>query len=166
VIQIIWKRFTIILDKVGIKPVTGDAVIHAFASFMFLSNVAVYATMGSLFNTIQIFREDSTPYLYSLYHDPTLEWPSYQHVQYLLIALVPFVFLTVVPSVFHIIYPTRIYGYLSRCISGRKQLAITAFAEALHNCFKDGLNGTRDYRALVGIVLLGGIIYYLFHFFV
>ena len=34
-------------------------------------------------------------------------------------------------------------------------MAITAFAEALHNCFKDGLNGTRDYRALAGLVILG-----------
>ena len=30
-------------------------------------------------------------------------------------------------------------------------MAITAFAEALHSCFKDGLNGTRDYRALAGV---------------
>ena len=159
VIQIIWKRFTIILDKVGIKPVTGDAVIHAFASFIFLFNMAVYATTGSLFESIEIHREDSTLYRQSLYHDPTLEWASYQYVQYLLIALVPFVFLTVIPSVFHIIYPTRIYGYLSRCISGRKRLAITAFAEALQVCFKDGLNGTRDYRALAGLFTLVPIIF-------
>ena len=43
-----------------------------------------------------------------------------------------------------------VYRYLSRFLSARKQLAITTFAEALHNCFKDGLNGTRDYRALAG----------------
>ena len=159
VIQVIWKRFTIILDKMCIKPVTGDAVIHAFASFIFLSNVAVYATTGSLLDNIEIRREGSTLYRHSLYHDPTLEWLSYQHVQYLLIALVPFVFLTVIPSVFHIIYPTRIYGYLSRCISGRKRLAITAFAEALQVCFKDGLNGTRDYRALAGLITLIPIVY-------
>ena len=30
----------------------------------------------------------------------------------------------------------------------------TAFAEALHCCFKDGLNGTRDYRASAGLVIL------------
>ena len=34
------------------------------------------------------------------------------------------------------------------------RLAITAFAEALHCCFKDGLNGTRDYRASAGLVIL------------
>ena len=52
-------------------------------------------------------------------------------------------------------YPTRIYGYLSQYISIRKQLAITAFVKALENCFKDGLNGTRDYRALSAFFLIG-----------
>ena len=52
------------------------------------------------------------------------------------------------------VYPTRIYRRLSQLISTRKQLAITAFAEALHNCFKDGLNGTRDYRASAGLVIM------------
>ena len=50
---------------------------------------------------------------------------------------------------------SRIYGYLSQYISIRKRLAITAFVEALQNCFKDGLNGTRDYRALAGLFIIG-----------
>ena len=37
----------------------------------------------------------------------------------------------------------------------KKQLAITTFAEALHNCFNDGLDGTRDYRSLAGLIILG-----------
>ncbi|CAI8020232.1 hypothetical protein GBAR_LOCUS12102, partial [Geodia barretti] len=40
---------------------------------------------------------------------------------------------------------------LSRCLGPRKKLAVTAFAEALNFCFKDGLNATRDYRALAGL---------------
>ena len=107
----------------------------------------------------QYTEKNSTVYKDCVIFYPTLEWLSRQHVQYLLIAIVPFVFLTVIPSLFHIIYPTRIYGYLSRCISGRKRLAITAFAEALQVCFKDGLNGTRDYRALAGLATLVPIMF-------
>ena len=51
------------------------------------------------------------------------------------------------------------YKYLSRFLSARKRLAITAFAEALHNCFKDGLNGTQDYRALAGWVIVIPLVY-------
>ena len=159
VIQAIWKLFITIFDKMNIKPITGEAVIQAFASFIFLSNVALYTTMESILDKTNIHRQDSTPYQHSVHHDPTLEWLSYKHIEYIMIALVPVIFLTVIPSVFHIIYPTKIYGYLSRCISGRKRLAITAFAEAVQVCFKDGLNGTRDYRSLAGIITLIPIIF-------
>ena len=66
---------------------------------------------------------------------------------------------TLLPSVLYIIYPTRIYEYLSRSISARKRLAITAFTEALQSCFKDGLNGTQDYRALPGLIPVFVLIY-------
>ena len=71
-----------------------------------------------------------------------------------MIAMVPCIFLVFIPALLLCVYPTRIYCRLSQLISTRKQLAITAFAEALHNCFKDGLNGTRDYRALAGLIIL------------
>ena len=82
------------------------------------------------------------------YTDPTVEWNT--SIPYVLIAAVIFIFISLIPSLLLCIYPTRLYRYLSRFLSARKQLAITAFAEALHSCFKDGLNGTRDYRAMAG----------------
>ena len=51
------------------------------------------------------------------------------------------------------IYPTSVYRRLSQLLSARKQLAITAFVEALNSPFKDSLNGTRDFRALAGFLL-------------
>ena len=167
VIQTLWKPFSIILKKTNIKAVNGDAVIHAFASFIFLSNVSVYVTVGNVATDTPIYRKDSsTFYKHSVFFDPSLEWFGHKHIQYLSIELIPFFFLTLIPSVFHIIYPTRIYEYLSRCISGRKRLAITAFAEALQVCFKDGLNGTRDYRSLAGLITLFPIIYGLSRYFI
>ena len=64
----------------------------------------------------------------------------------------PFILLVLIPSLLLCVYPTRIYGCLSRVVSARKRLAVTAFAEALNNCFKDGLNGTRDHRSLAGYI--------------
>ena len=94
-----------------------------------------------------------------LYFDPTIIWFSQEHIPYFLAAVVPFIFLLLIPSLLLCVYPTRIYRYLSQFISARKRLAITAFAEALHNCFKDDLNGTRDYRALAGgFILVGAVL--------
>ena len=59
------------------------------------------------------------------------------------------------PSLLLFLYPTRLYRWISQFISARKQLAITTFVEALNHCFKDGLNGTRDYRAFAGFLIVG-----------
>ena len=90
-----------------------------------------------------------------LFIDTTVPWSFHEKSFIVTFASVPCVFLVLIPALLLCVYPTRIYRRLSQLISARKQLAITAFAEALHNCFKDGLNGTRDYRALAGLVIMG-----------
>ena len=97
---------------------------------------------------------DGKVYSKRLYSDPTISYSSQQYLLYLLLPVVISIFLVLVPSLLLCVYPTRVYTKLSQCVSARVRLAITAFAEALHCCFKDGLNGTRDYRASAGLVIL------------
>ena len=100
---------------------------------------------------------DCTLYKDVLYFDPTLTWLG--HRLYAILALVPFVFLLLIPSLLLSIYPTRLYTQISsRVLSARKRQAITTFAEALHRCFKDGLNGTQDYRCLPGVFLITAVV--------
>ena len=159
IIHILWRPFSFILNKINITTVTSDAVVHAFASFILLSNINAYITWSYVVYGINVGRNDGTHYKKVLYFDPTVEWFTHKHIEYFLIATVLFIFLSLIPSFLLLIYPTRIYRYLSRCLSARKRLAITAFAEALNSCFKDGLNGTRDYRAFAGIIIMLPILY-------
>ena len=157
IIGILWKPFKIILSKANITAVTGDAVFHAFASFIFLSNISVMFTAYQVVNCVAVWNSTGHFQKQVLYTDPTIEWNT--RIAYVLIAAVIFIFISLTPSLLLCIYPTRLYQYLSRFLSARKQLAITAFAEALHSCFKDGLNGTRDYRALAGVTFFGFLIF-------
>ena len=153
IIHILWKPFSIILNKTNTTAVTGDAVIQAFASFILLSNVKIVMTLGSMQSGIAIRRQDYSILKQALFIDPNVEWFGRKNIRCIVIAAMPAVFLTLIPSVLLILYPTRLYSrYLSRCLSARIRLAITTFAEALHKCFKDGLNGTRDYRMLAGLL--------------
>ena len=95
---------------------------------------------------------DGKVYSKRLYSDPTVSYSSQQYLLYLLLPVVISIFL--VSSLLLCVYPTRVYTKLSQCVSARVRLAITTFAEGLHCCFKDGLNGTRDYRASAGLVIL------------
>ena len=163
IVGILWKPFKIILSKANMTAVTSDAVFHAFASFIFLSNISVMFTAYQVVNFVAV--RNSTWHFQKqvLYTDPTVEWNT--SVPYVLIAALIFIFISLTPSLLLCIYPTRLYRYLSRFLSARKRLAITAFAEALHSCFKDGLNGTRDYRALAGVTFFGFLIFVVIQYF-
>ena len=167
IIHMIWKPFGIFLSKLKITTVTSDAVIQAFATFILLSATTLVYNGSAILNISHIWRStDSMVCASVVYSDPTIIWLSQEYILYIIIVIVFSTSLLFIPSLLLCVYPTRIYRCLSQFLSARKRLAITAFAEALHNCFKDGLNGTRDYRALVGIVLLGEIIFYLFNLFI
>ena len=144
---------------VSFRCCSSDAIIRAFATFTFLSSTAVTLSVSMLSLNINI-QSSYIPFITyttkpALYIDPSVVYFSHEHILYLIIALVPCVFLVLIPALLLLVYPTRIYRSFSRLISTRKQLAITTFAEALHNCFKDGLDGTRDYRSLAGLIILG-----------
>ena len=151
IVGILWKPFKIILSKANMTAVTSDAVFRAFSSFIFLSNISVMLIAYQMVNFVNVWNSTGHFQKQVLYTDPTVEWNT--SVPYILIAAVIFLFFSLTPFLLLCIYSKRLYRYLSRFLSARKQLAITAFAEALHSCFKDGLNGTCDYRALAGATL-------------
>ena len=154
IIHILCKPFNLILNKINITAVTGDAVVHAFATFILLTNFNIYSIAHDVTNTMNVYRDDNSVYKTVLYIDPTIDSYSPKHIVYILLVGATAIIVTLIPSLLLCIYPTRLYRYLSQFISTRKRLAITAFAEALHKCFKDGLNDTRDYRAFAGLLIL------------
>ena len=150
----VFRPFVFLFKKANVTTVTSDAVIRAFATFVFLSAVKNIFALYAITRRIKVHKStDGLVYKSVLYDDPTIEYLSPTHIMFLVIPLGQCVFLVFIPSLLLIIYPTRVYRRMSECLSARKRLAITAFVESLNSCFKDGLNGTRDYRALAGVIL-------------
>ena len=160
VIHFLWKPFSLFLKHLNMAIFGSNAIIYAFAAFTFLSSTTLVINVSALTVYSTLYIRSINPNITDtntrvLYIDPSVVYYSHEHILYLIIAMVPCIFLVLIPALLLCVYPTRIYRRLSQLISTRKQLAITAFAEALHNCFKDGLNGTRDCRALAGLVIFG-----------
>ena len=154
-LHILWKPFKTILSKTNITAVNTNTVIHSFATFVLVSSTANVNTLTLMMKATDVYTSiDGKVYSTCLYSDPTISYLSQQYILYLLLPVVISILLVLVPSLLLCVYPTRVYTKLSQCVSARVRLAITAFAEALHCCFKDGLNGTRDYRASAGLVIL------------
>ena len=159
-IRFLWKPFSLFLKQISIVAYSSNAIIHAFATFTFLSSTTLVINVCTFTVPSKLFIRSINPIVINtitrvLVIDPSVVFYCHEHIFYLMITIVPCIFLVFIPALLLCVYPTRIYHRLSQLISTRKQLAITAFAEALNHCFKDGLNDTRDYRALAGLIILG-----------
>ena len=156
VIVILFKPLGFVLKFTNGKAITSGAVIRTVASFLFLSSTKMFFVFMTIIESVPVFSSISgSVYKKVLGSDPSIEFYSRGHLLYFLLALIQCLFLVFLPSLLLFLYPTRLYRWMSQFISTRKQLAITTFVEALNHCFKDGLNGTRDYRALAGFVIVG-----------
>ena len=161
-----WKVIERCLAKLKLKPLNGNAVIHAFATFIFLSAYNLNYVAIVMLTHDPVSHADGTFYRELVDCDPTITWMSNKHIAYLTFMITAFVLLVLLPSFILCVYPTRIYSFMSRIISSRKQLAIKTFVEALHPSFKDGLNGTKDYRVLAGVSLIYRALFSLLSFYV
>ena len=159
-IHCIWKPFGICFSKLKSSWTAGDSVIHTFASFIMLSSYTVIYDLLTVTAINDIYHVNGVVSKAVLYYDPTIVAYSSEHIPYLVVAVVVCFLLAVCPALLLCLYPTRLYERFSKCCSPRKRIAIKTFAEALHSCFKNGLNGNRDYRAVPGFLITAPILYF------
>ena len=158
-VHFVWKPFGICFSKFQNRWSAGDSVIHTFATFIMLSSHTVTYDTLTIVGATHIHHVNGTVSKTVLNYDPTVVAYSSEHIPYLVVAVVVSFLLAVCPALLLCLYPTRLYERLSRCCSPRKRIAIKTFAEALHSCFKNGLNGTRDYRAISGFIIITPLLY-------
>ena len=86
-----------------------------------------------------------------LFIDPTI---SFWHTKHIILMAFSILLLVILPPILVLIaYPTKWFQKLQNSLSSRMNLAIQTFVSPFQGCFKDGTNGTRDYRALSGGIL-------------
>ena len=118
IIHILWKPFSIILNKTNTIAVTGDAVIQAFASFILLSaSTLLYNTVAALKQTHVYQSSDCSLYRAVVFSDPTVTWLSHRHLFYVVVVFVPFVLLFLIPSLLLCLYPHKTLQQVSLEVS-------------------------------------------------
>ena len=60
------------------------------------------------------------------------------------------IFIVSPPTILLAVYPTRCFRKVSTCLKPRWLIALHTFTDTFQGCYKDGTNGTRDYRAISG----------------
>ena len=136
-----------------------SSIVNAFATFLLLSFSKILFVSFSLFYTINIsYSNASLPNKCVLYYDPTVECYTPEHFIFLAVAVFVLLLFIIFPTVLLILYPTRLFRRCVSCCGFRRWHALHMFVEAFQGQYKDGTNGTYDFRAVSASFLILRII--------
>ena len=135
------------------------SIIHCFATFTMLSVFSVICQGYAVLQASRVLDVHGNVRKTVVFYESNIVLFSSEHLPYVFATFFPLVILVVFPALLLCVYPTRVYEKFSCCISVRKQLAFKIFVESIHGGFKDGLNGTRDYRMIPGVTILLALVF-------
>ena len=114
-----------------------------FVSFSLLFNVSTYVCSGEV-------TSDSSVLLY----DPSIKFLSSEHVPYVILALSTIIIFVLPPPLLLLLYPTKLFRkFLSYC-GFRRWDILHLVMDVFQGWYKDGTEGTYDYRPLSAIYMI------------
>ena len=152
VIVYCWKPFHPCFARIRRNWSSSDSVIHAFTSLLFLSFASLNYNAHQLLSSTSIFFSNSTHPLKSnvLINAPNIQAYRPKYIYYPVIAVF---FLGVLPTLLLLLYPIRMFRVrFQRCCSQRWLIRLNTFVETFQGSFKDGCNGTHDFRIVPGVI--------------
>ena len=154
----LWKPFRWLLKHFKQQWDVRTSLIDVFASFIFLSTSRLLtASFNVLVPTYVYFFHNETATHPTMKHyllnAPTVEYFGSEHLPFALLALTVLVLLVVLPMLLLFLYPLRCFQRLLNRLHLNSHVLRT-FMDVFQGTFKDGTNGTRDYRSFSGLLLL------------
>ena len=119
-----------------------------FVSFTLLHNISIYHTFNHHGNSRCV-----------LYYDPTVECYTLESTIFSAVAVCMLVIFIISPTILLILYPTRLFGKCVSCCGFRRWYALHMFVKSFQGQYKDGTNGTRDFRMVSASFLILRILY-------
>ena len=153
-VVVMWKM---IHRKCGclLGPWNSDkSLIQAFATLFFLFFMKFFGIVSNILMPSLIFNMKSQVVRRVPYIDPTVTFFSYTYLPLVILSVLILVFLILPPVLLLLLFPTTCFTKVSMYLKPRWVLTLKIFADTFHGSYKDGTNGTRDFRQTAGIIFL------------
>ena len=152
----LWKPFhgTLVRLRNTWNP-NNISLVQAFANLFYISYTKLLFLAYFPFSS-STFTDENGNVLSRFkvtYIDPTIPYLHHKHIYLMAFSACVLVFIVIPPILILMVYSTRLCATLRNHLSPRLNIAILTFVNTYQGCYKDGTNGTRDYRILSGGVL-------------
>ena len=148
VIVQLWKPFNKCVARLRRTYDPKASIFNAFATFLLLSYSSVLVIgFHSMFN-VKIYTS-SPPAFYKLYYDPNE--PISRKLPHFIPVIILLAILTISPILILILYPIKRIRKIFFLLCCKDIRCLKSFVDAFQGHYKDGTNGTRDYRAMASL---------------
>ena len=155
----LWKPFHKHFVHFRRKWDSKASIINAFTTFLLLSFSKLLFVSFTLLHSIKIYHNHHDTLRCVLYYDPTVECYTLEYSIFSAVACFVLVIFIISPIILLILYPTRLFRKCVSCCRFRRWHALHMFVESFQGQYKDGTNGTRDFRMASASFLILRILY-------
>ena len=147
-----WKPFHMCLSHFKTAWDIKASIIHTFATVLLLSYTKiVYISFQLLHGTYLYNSKGEVVGPTVFYFEPTIIFFSKEHLPFAITAILVILVFVILPPLLLILYPTRAFQKCFGVCGLRRWHALRVFVETFQWCYKDGIEGTRDFRSLSGL---------------
>jgi len=152
----LWKPFHRHVVHLRRRWDSTASIINAFTTFLLLSFSKILFVSFTLLYTFHIHIH----YNYFgnkkcvLYYDPTVECHTLEYSIVAALGIGVLVIFIICPTILLILYPTRLFRKCVSYCGFRRWHALHMFVESFQGQYKDGTNGTRDFRTVSASFLI------------
>ena len=151
----LWKPFSRHFVHLRRRWDSTASIINAFTTFLLLSFSKILFVSFTLLYTFHIrYNYGDISSKCVLYYDPTIGCHTQEFAIFAAIAGCVFVIFIICPTILFILYPTRLFRKCVSCCGFRRWHALHMFVESFQGQYKDGTNGTRDFRMVSASFLI------------
>ena len=159
VVIFVWRPFHVCFARFRRRWNPKGSVINAFATFLLLSYSKLLTVSYNLLDASILHNnrgERVGPAV--LFFDASVVYFSRHHLPFAVLAISVLLVFVLFPLLILLLYPMRSFqrrlGYCTR----RRWQFLHTFTDAFQGCYKNGTNGTRDYRYFAGLYLFFRIV--------
>ena len=129
-------------------------ILNVYFTFFLLSYTKLLFVSISLLIAVNSYDKRGKLTSTTLLYDPSINFFSTEHVPYAILALLTILIFILLPVCFLLLYPTQIFK-MCISLSGFKRIHVLQhIMDIFQGWYKDGTEGTRDYRYLSALGLL------------
>jgi len=131
------------------------SIVNAFTTYLLLSFSKILFVSFTLLYTFTLkCNYGDTPTKCVLYYDSTAECNTQEYTIFSAIAVCVLVIFIICPTILLILYPTRLFRKCISCCGIRRWHVVHMFVESFQGQYRDGTNGTRDFRMVSASFLI------------